>query len=117
MSLNTFIDKIKTGEPVSFSETMAVITDYYHYQPSRFSNGIGEKQLVNDAGSNEGSCKIFAFALIHQLSKQQTLELFGDYYHKDVLLNPDGIDHQNIRNFMKFGWEGINFEQPALTAR
>ena len=117
MSLNTFIDKIKAGEPVSFPETMAVITDHYHYQPSRFSNGIGEKQLVNDAGSNEGSCKIFAFAQIHNLTQQQTLELFGDYYHKDVLLNPDKNNHHNIRNFMEFGWEGIDFEQPALTPR
>ncbi len=117
MSLEAFIEKIHSGDPVSFTETMAVITDNYHYQPSQFSNGMGDKKLINDAGSNEGSCKIFAFAQIHKLTPQQTLELFGDYYRNDVLLNPDGNDHQNIRNFMEFGWEGIDFEQPALTPR
>ncbi len=115
MSLEIFIEKIKHGEPVSFSETMAIIAKYYQYHPTRFSNGKGDEQVINEAGTNEGSCKIFAFALIHQLDQQQTLELFGDYYHQDVLLNPEGNDHQNIRNFIKFGWEGINFEQPALT--
>jgi hypothetical protein len=117
MSLEAFIEKIHSGEPVSFTETMAVIADNYHYQPSKFSNGIGDRKLINGAGNNEGSCKIFAFAQIHKLTPQQTLKLFGEYYHRDVLMNPDGNNHQNIRNFMEFGWEGIDFEQPALTHR
>ncbi len=111
MALNTFLEKIHSKTPVSFNETIAVITENYAYQPTEFGNGL----LVNNAGSNEGSCKIFAFALIHQLSDQQTLNLFGDYYH-DVLNNPDGTDHQNIRNFIHYGWQGISFKNQALTA-
>jgi hypothetical protein len=65
---------------------------------------------------NEGSCKIFAFALIHQLSEAQTLTLFGDYYH-DVLNNPEGSGHQNIRNFIRDGWRGICFNGVALTVK
>jgi len=72
---------------------------------------------VNSAGTNEGSCKIFAFALIHQLSEQQTLNLFGDYYRIDVLTDPNGSGHQNIRNFIRDGWQGIDFKNVALTFR
>ncbi len=112
MSLNTFLEKIHSNTPVSFNETIAIITEHYHYQPAEFSNGL----LVNKAGSNEGSCKIFAFALIHSLTEQQTLKLFGDYYH-DVLNDPNGESHQNIRNFMRDGWQGIRFKNQALITK
>ena len=35
-------------------------------------------------------------------------QLWGQYY-RDVLATPDGTDHQNIRNFMKNGWDGVDF--------
>jgi len=34
--------------------------------------------------------------------------LFGEHY-KDVLANPSGNDHPNIRNFMKLGWGSVTF--------
>jgi hypothetical protein len=34
-----------------------------------------------------------------------------------VLKHPEATDHQNIRNFMKTGWEGIRFEGEALKAK
>ena len=116
MSLASFLEKIKNNAAVSFDETMAVINENYHYQPTEFSNGLGEQCLINKAGTNEGSCRIFAFAQIHQLDQQQTLNLFGDYYRVDVLANPTGTGHQNIRNFMQYGWEGIHFNGEALTS-
>lgn len=115
MSLTRFLQKTKNNETISFDETLIVITENYDYQPTLFSNGLKEKKLINPPGSNEGSCKIFSFAQIHQLDQQQTLNLFGDFYRKDVLENPQGTEHQNIRNFMQFGWEGINFNKHALT--
>jgi len=114
MSVDALLEKIKNRRPVSFAETMAAIDNHYRYQPCAFSNGLGEEKLVNDVGCNEGSCRIFAFAKIHGLDRQETLALFGDYYHLDVLGNPDGADHKNIRAFMKFGWAGIKFEGEAL---
>ncbi len=51
---------------------------------------------------------------MNRLTPEQTLQLFGDYYRIDVLQNPDGTDHQNIRNFIKFGWNGIAFDGKAL---
>jgi hypothetical protein len=115
MSLTAFLEKIKNNTAVSFDETIEIITENYQYQPTEFCNGLGENGLINQAGNNEGSCKIFSFAKINQLNEQQTLNLFGDYYRLDVLNNPTGTNHQNIRNFIKYGWEGISFHSPALT--
>jgi hypothetical protein len=116
MPLASFIEKVKNNENVSFDETIAVITENYHYQATEFCNGLNEQRLVNQAGTNEGSCKIFAFAQLNQLDQQQTLSLFGDYY-RDVLNDPNGTGHQNIRNFMHYGWDGINYKGVALTAK
>lgn len=117
MSLSAFIEKIKTNAPVGFDETLTVIAENYHYQPTEFSNGLNGDALTSPAGTNEGSCKIFAFARLNGLDRQQTLNLFGDYYRLDVLNNPDGTGHQNIRNFMKYGWDGIRFKDEPLAAR
>ena len=114
MNLETFLQKIKNQQPISFDETMTIIAENYHYQPAEFSNGIGEDKLISPVGTNQGSCKIFALGLLHQLTVEQTLNLFGDYYHIDVLNNPNGTDHQNIRNFIKYGWDGICFQNAAL---
>jgi hypothetical protein len=112
MKIIDFIEKLNSSpEKIEFNEVMDVISSNYHYQPCTFNNG----ELINEAGSNEGSCKIFAFAKLHDLSKEATLACFGQYYRKDVLLNPEGIDHGNIRNFIKQGWQGINFESEALS--
>ncbi|MGR9052050.1 MAG: HopJ type III effector protein [Gammaproteobacteria bacterium] len=114
MSLDTFLTKVKSGQAVAFDETMAVIAEYYDYRPTEFNNGSGDDIAVNAAGSNEGSCKIFAFALLQRLNEEQTLNLFGAYYRDDVLNDPDGTGHRNIRNFMRYGWQGIRFEDSAL---
>lgn len=111
MNVSEFIDKLKLdAKSISFQETIAVIDRNYSFTPTTFSNG----NQLNKAGENNGSCKIFAFAKWNQLDKLQTLSCFGSYYYQDVLQNPAGIDHQNIRNFMEFGWDGIRFENEAL---
>ncbi|MDI1322236.1 MAG: HopJ type III effector protein [Algoriphagus sp.] len=105
------LEKIKTApESISFAEVISFIDEHYKFTPTRFTNGA----TVNEANQNNGSCKIFSFAKLQQLSPEQTLQLFGDYYHVDVLQNPSGTNHQNIRNFLISGWEGISFEGDAL---
>ena len=116
MSLEAFLHKIKAAEPVSFQDTMAVISEHYVYQPTAFSNGL-QHPVISQAGQNEGSCKIFSFAQLQQLTEAETLNLFGDYYRVDVLQNPDANDHQNIRRFMQDGWSGIAFDGTALVAK
>ncbi len=114
MKLQAFLQRLaETPDAIAFSDTIAAIEAAYDFTPTAFRNG----GLVNEAGQNNGSCKIFSFAQLHQLSPQHTLHCFGDYYRKDVLGNPDGTDHQNIRNFMRAGWAGIAFEGRALTPK
>ena len=114
MLLTTFLDKLNNAsETLEFSDTMAVIEENYQFTEQAFSNGDQQ----NDAGQNSGSCKIFAFAQLQGLSKQQTLACFGRYYRDDVLQHPAGDDHQNIRQFMMNGWEGIKFTGSALSSK
>ena len=110
-SLASLLLNIKQEASVEFEQVMQVITDNYQYQPTNFTNG----EIVNEAGTNEGSCKIFYFAKLNELSPEQTLTCFGRYYRDDVLANPAGNDHGNIRNFMQTGWQGIDFDSVALT--
>jgi len=101
-------------ESVEFNQVIDVIHACYDYTPTRFTNGKNDSTVINEAGSNEGSCKIFSFAQLQKLDKEKTLNCFGDYYRKDVLQNPDGSDHGNIRNFIRSGWAGISFDGQAL---
>lgn len=98
---------------IEFSDVIAVISAEYDYTPVAFTNGA----IRNEAGTNEGSCKIFAFAKLNDLTEAHTLALFGQYYRVDVLENPTGDDHGNIRNFIKNGWQGIRFDSAALTKK
>ncbi len=114
MQLKAFLDKLQSSpESIEFQDTMAVIEAAYLYSPTAFTNG----ELVNQAGENEGSCKLFAFAKLHELSEEKALACFGAFYCEDVLQNPDSDNHQNIRNFMKTGWDGITFENEALKTK
>lgn len=97
-----------------FEDVLAYIGQHYRYVPTRFSNGVGEAPLQNEAGQNEGSCRVFALARLEKLSEQETLMLFGRFYQDDVLKQPNGSSHANIRRFMRDGWSGIHFEGAAL---
>ena len=111
MQLKAFLSKLdSSSDQITFAETIATVDENYDFTPTAFRNG----ELQNAAGQNSGSCKIFSFAKLQNLSAKHTLHCFGDYYRIDVLQHPDASDHQNIRNFIQFGWDGINFEGSAL---
>ena len=111
MTITAFLEQLQANpKSITFQETIQVIEANYDFTPTAFQNG----NQNNNVGENNGSCKIFAFAKLNNLSKEATLACFGAYYFKDVLQNPEAPDHQNIRNFMQFGWDGIQFEEEAL---
>ncbi len=116
-TLHQFLTLIKAGEVVSFEQTMLIIDEHYSFTPTAFENGQDDGVVVNEAGNNSGSCKIFGFARLHGLNEQQTLALFGDFYHRDVLNDLTGSSHANIRAFMKYGWSGIKMTDNPLTLR
>jgi HopJ type III effector protein len=114
MNLDFFLNKLKHWpDDTTFQETMSVIEDNYTFTPTAFQNGF----QYNEAGENSGSCKLFAFALLHELTVDQTLACFGAYYFEEVLRDYEGKNHPNIRNFMDTGWDGINFKGEALVKK
>lgn len=109
MTISELIYKVKQSKILPFAEILQTIDNLYVFTPTKFTNG----NLTNEANTNNGSCKIFSLAKKYQLTVQETLFLFGQHYQK-VVDSPNEEDHQNIRNFIKFGWEGIHFEKDAL---
>jgi DNA-binding IscR family transcriptional regulator len=118
MNIEELMQQLNTqADSIRFEDVIACIDEHFDYTPVHFSNGQGHDKVMNQAGSNEGSCKIFAFATLQGLNETQTLHCFAQYYREDVLQHPEGNDHANIRTFMRHGWAGIQFEQSALHPR
>jgi len=109
--LTSLIEKLKANT-ITFKEVIEFIETHYQHQPTAFKNG----EAYNEATQNQGSAKVFSFAQLNNLSKEDTLYLFAEHY-QSVLNTPGGTDHQNIRQFMTNGWAGIAFEGQALTAK
>lgn len=97
---------------LAFDDTLAVIDAHYDFTPTAFQNG----GVDNPAGTNSGSCKVFSFAKLHGLSDAQTLAMFAQHY-QNVLDEPDGDAHANIRAFMQTGLSGVVFTADALTRK
>ena len=113
-TLDILLAQIKSNpETLEFQLVIDTINEHYDYTPVQFSN----VSVISKAGENEGSCKIFAFAQLHDLDKTQTLNCFGQYYRDDVLNHPDNTDHANIRNFIKYSWDHITFDATALAIK
>ena len=117
MTIEQLIDALKTqNKSIEFERVISLIDEIYDYRPTKFNNGVGCDVVVNDAGTNEGSCKVFAFASLHKLNQEETLRCFAQHY-ASVLAEPEGTAHANIRNFMKYGWAGIVFERAPLAPK
>jgi len=113
MTIEEFRTKLSQApKSIEFADTMAVIEANYDFTPTAFMNG----DLENQAGENSGSCKLFSFAKEQGFTQEETLACFGPIYYEEVLGDPDGSGHQNIRNFMKTGFDGLSFSGKALSA-
>lgn len=114
--LNRFLEKVKSQpSSISFEESMQVVNDCYSFTPTAFRIGNDEAEAQrNEQGQNEGSCKLVGFAQLHDLTDEQALHLFGDYY-REVLEDPNGSAHGNIRALMRFGVKGAQFDTSPLS--
>mmetsp|Transcript_15487 Transcript_15487/g.33703 ORF Transcript_15487/g.33703 Transcript_15487/m.33703 type:complete len:210 (+) Transcript_15487:101-730(+) len=102
-----------SGDDIMFEDVIEIIDKYYEDGLIEFKNG----DMNNAPGENVGSAKVLSYAALSGMDKEETLKLWGQYY-RDVKATPDGTDHQNIRNFIKYGWEGVPFENGiALTKK
>lgn len=105
------LEKLNQNE-ANFADVITYIEDNYTYTPSAFVNG-GQENAVDQ---NQGSAKVFAFAKLNNFSEDDTLKLFAEHFQA-VLENPEGTDHNNIRQFMQNGWEGVKFENEVLAKK
>jgi len=96
-----------------FEDTLTWIAQHYVYQPTAFDNGLDAAAVHNAAGQNEGACRVFALGIAANLSPEDTLLCFGRHL-RDVLADPAGNSHANIRQFQRYGWAGITFHGQAL---
>lgn len=100
-------------DDLMFDDLMALIDKYYESNPLlAYRNG----DLLNEAGQNPGSAKLLSYAALSGLDKETTLKLWGEYY-REVLADPDGESRRSIRNFMKYGWDGVPFENGIALTR
>lgn len=97
---------------INFSQVIEFIDANYQFTPVKFINGL----LHNQVGENEGSCKVLAFAKLHNLTQVDTLKLFAEHF-ANVKATPQGENHANIRNFMFFGWQGFLMEKNPLSEK
>ncbi|MEO5910752.1 MAG: HopJ type III effector protein [Pelobium sp.] len=111
VQINTLLKDLKENQ-IKFAAVISFIENLYQHHPTAFKNGT----VFNQADQNQGSAKVFYFAQLKNLSKEETLLLFAEHY-QSVLANPEGTDHQNIRQFMLNGWAGISFEGKALKSK
>ena len=93
-----------SGDDLTFEEFITHCDENYEDGLIEFKNG----DLINKPNENHGSAKVLSYAALANFDQETTLKLWGQYY-RDVKANPDGNDHQNIRNFMKYGWDGVDF--------
>mmetsp|Transcript_34913 Transcript_34913/g.53538 ORF Transcript_34913/g.53538 Transcript_34913/m.53538 type:complete len:212 (-) Transcript_34913:93-728(-) len=99
-------------EIVKFQDVIDMIEENYETQILEFTNG----DILNKQGENENSANILSYAALCELDKETTLLLWGEYY-QEVLKDPEGDSHQNIRNFMKYGWDGVKFDNGISLTR
>ncbi len=107
----TLLAQLKDGS-AKFADVIAFIEARYQHTPTAFQNGA----QFNAATENQGSAKVFSFAKLEGLNQADTLSLFAEHY-ASVLATPEGTDHQNIRQFMQNGWDGVKFEGQALSVK
>lgn len=100
------------NQAIVFTDVLAFIEQQYQHKPTAFKNGENHNQSTE----NQGSAKVLYFAQLNGLSKEETLALFAEHYQA-VLATPEGTDHQNIRQFMQHGWQGVSFADTVLVKR
>ena len=113
MNTEEFLNKVKSGAFLKFSDFLELIDAEYHYSNIAFENG----EIMNSKSENQGSAKVFCFGHMYSLSELEVLHCFAEHY-QSVLNSPEGdSSHLNIRSFMKHGWKGLLIDFDALKVK
>ncbi len=92
---------------------LAAIRSVYDVPTQAFSVG----DHCNTRGQNLGSLTILGFAKASGITDvSQILPMFGEAYD-EVLTDPEGDGHKNIRAFIQCGMEGVKFEGDGISLK
>jgi len=110
MNTNEYLERLRSGIKMNFSDFTNLIDQEYEFLNVAFKNN----DLINSKEENQGSAKVFCFGLMHSLSEEDTIRCFGEHF-QSVIDNPENHNsHLNIRRFMNNGWNGVLINQNAL---
>jgi len=105
---NEFLQQLPQTDFV-FETTLEFIEAHYTFTASAFNN-VG---VINSDKQNQGSCKVFAFGQLFELTQQQALQCFGQHY-LDVLATPEVDNHLHLRLVLKDGLADLPFDHFPL---
>ena len=113
MKTEEYLNKLKSGASIKFSDFIELIDSEYNFSNIAFENG----EITNSKSENQGSAKVFCFGYMYSLSEVEVLRCFAEHY-QSVKENPeDESSHLNIRSFMKNGWNGLLIDFDALKVK
>ena len=113
MTTEQYLEQLKSGGEMKFSDFTDFIDNEYNFIATAFTNG----DLANKEEENQGSAKVFCFGSMHELSEHEVLRCFGEHYHSVLDSLASGTSHLNIRNFMRLGWQGVSIDDSALSKK
>lgn len=108
MEIHSLLQQLKLKQ-LKFQDVLDFIEQKFTYTASSFQNG----NQSNASDQNQGSARVLFLAKMNSLSEEDTLTLFAEHY-QDVLSQPEGTNHANIRQFIENGWGGVSFEKDVL---
>lgn len=110
MNTKQYLNKIKSGEKLKFSDFIELIDREYSFSNIAFENG----EIINSKNENQGSAKVFCFGHMYSLSESEVLNCFAEHYQSVMESPEDEGSHLNIRSFMFHGWKGLLIDFDAL---
>jgi len=113
MTTQQYLEQLKSGGEMKFSDFTDLIDNEYAFLPTAFTNG----DLANQKDENQGSAKVFCFGSMHELNEYEVLRCFGEHYQSVLDSLADGTTHLNIRNFMRKGWQGVSIDDSVLSKK
>ncbi|MDR1027138.1 MAG: HopJ type III effector protein [Rickettsiales bacterium] len=95
-----------------FQQVLSVIDKNYDYTPTQFAvtDGWGD---TNGLDQNQGAGRVLAFAKERRLDEEAALQLFAEHY-QNVVDNPNGDNHKNIRLLAAHGLNQVHFANRPL---
>ncbi|MBT3727100.1 hypothetical protein HOG21_05480 [bacterium] len=97
---------LEAKEAETFDDFIAFVDKYFML----ISTGFNNNGLKNNKFKNEGSLKVLAFAKYCKMTDVTEIAGLFKGYYKDVLKDPKGDNHQNIRHLINGSIYEVSFD-------